>query len=127
MYDIDNPMIKDGPGAPWNQPSEDGRDADEAAQRTLSALNASDTSLEIGEYGDEDKALATVLALAAGDRDDAVIAAAARRLVHQAVENRNPDYWRRVDERAQALAMSEWRRTNDLARMAAGLSIRSKA
>ena len=99
-----------------------------AAERTLDAIKrGSDVvfdELEIGQYENEAALIVRALRLAAMDRDDAVIAAAVRQLLHQIVSNRDPVFYREVDERVRKVCAA-WSEANNLARMAAGLSIRS--
>ena len=108
----------------------DAQRADFAIERTLDVIkngfDAAFDELEIGEYDKEAALIVQALKLAATGRDDAVIAAAVQQLLHQVISNRDPKFWDEVDERARRISQS-WREVNNVARMAAGLSIRSKA
>ena len=130
---MDNP---DNPMAPPLSRAEEerlyGGEEDRAAaiERTLNVIkngvDAAFDELEIGEYDKEAALIVQALKLAATGRDDAVIAAAVQRLLHQVISNRDPKFWDEVDERARRISQS-WHEVNNVARMAAGLSIRSKA
>ena len=101
-----------------------------AAERTLDAIKRGSDAvfdeLEIGQYDKEAALIVQALQLAANDRDDAVIAAAVRQLLYRIVENRDPGFWREIDEQARRLR-DAWHLSNSIASVACGLSIRSKA
>ena len=101
-----------------------------AIERTLnvikSGIDAAFDELEIGEYGRERDLLGQVLKLAAGRRDADVVASAVNELLSEVVKNRDPYYWAAEDERRRRIN-DAWRLSNNLASMACGLSIRSKA
>ena len=130
MDNPDNPMAR-----PLSRDEEErlfGGEEDHiaAVERTLDVIkngfDAAFDELEIGEYDKEAALIVQALKLAATGRDDAVIAAAVQQLLHQVISNRDPKFWDEVDERARRISQS-WREVNNVARMAAGLSIRSKA
>ena len=104
----------------------DAQRADFAIERTLDVIKNGIDELEVGEYGRERDLLGQVLKLAAGRRDADVVASAVNELLSEVVKNRDPYYWAAEDERRRRIN-DAWRLSNNLASMACGLSIRSKA
>ena len=104
----------------------DAQRADFAIERTLNVIKSGVDELEVGEYGRERDLLGQVLKLAAGRRDADVVASAVNELLSEVVNNRDPYYWAAEDERRRRIN-DAWRLSNNLASMACGLSIRSKA
>jgi len=104
----------------------DAQRADFAIERTLNVIKSGIDELEVGEYGRERDLLGQVLKLAAGRRDADVVASAVNELLSEVVKNRDPYYWAAEDERRRRIN-DAWRLSNNLASMACGLSIRSKA
>ena len=104
----------------------DAQRADFAIERTLNVIKSGVDELEVGEYGRERDLLGQVLKLAAGRRDADVVASAVNELLSEVVKNRDPYYWAAEDERRRRIN-DAWRLSNNLASMACGLSIRSKA
>ena len=130
MDNPDNPMARPLSRAEEERLYGGEEDRIAAIERTLDVIkngfDAAFDELEIGEYDKEAALIVQALKLAATGRDDAVIAAAVQQLLHQVISNRDPKFWDEVDERARRISQS-WREVNNVARMAAGLSIRSKA
>ena len=130
MDNPDNPMARPLSRAEeerlYGDDVADAQRADFAIERTLNVIKSGVDELEVGEYGRERDLLGQVLKLAAGRRDADVVASAVNELLSEVVKNRDPYYWAAEDERRRRIN-DAWRLSNNLASMACGLSIRSKA
>ena len=130
LLNIDNPMARPLSRAEeerlYGDDVADAQRADFAIERTLNVIKSGIDELEVGEYGRERDLLGQVLKLAAGRRDADVVASAVNELLSEVVKNRDPYYWAAEDERRRRIN-DAWRLSNNLASMACGLSIRSKA
>ena len=130
LLNIDNPMARPLSRAEeerlYGDDVADAQRADFAIERTLNVIKSGVDELEVGEYGRERDLLGQVLKLAAGRRDADVVASAVNELLSEVVKNRDPYYWAAEDERRRRIN-DAWRLSNNLASMACGLSIRSKA
>ena len=130
MDNPDNPMARPLSRAEeerlYGDDVADAQRADFAIERTLNVIKSGIDELEVGEYGRERDLLGQVLKLAAGRRDADVVASAVNELLSEVVKNRDPYYWAAEDERRRRIN-DAWRLSNNLASMACGLSIRSKA
>lgn len=130
MDNPDNPMARPLSRAEEERLYGGEEDRIAAIERTLDVIkngfDAAFDELEIGEYDKEAALIVQALKLAATGRDDAVIAAAVQQLLHQVISNRDPKFWDEVDERARRISQS-WREVNNVARMAADLSIKEQA
>lgn len=129
LLNIDSPMAR-----PLSRAEEDhlygGSEQErEATDRTLHIIKSSPcpvSELDVGEYDPERRLLSQALSLAAGGRDDAVIAAAVKLLLAEVLQRCDASYWEHVDAQQRRI-LDAWHVSNSVASMACGLTVRSKA